>query len=148
MVRRLSVRQLKFWGLAVCVIRSGYFTPSNQLSFARYKHTEKNKTDSNALAQTWALPRAKITCQHIRRLNNETLQHGCCPETLIVEFVERAITPPDGENREREIEQYQRIESKLEDACPIWRGGLTRIDIKENTEEYDLDENRQDEFCH
>ena len=92
------------------------------------------------------MPGAQITCQHICDLDDKTLQHTCCPEALFIKFVQGAITPPDGENGEGEIQQRQWMESKLDDTRPIRRGRLAGIDVEEDTEENYLNENRKYEF--
>lgn len=91
---------------------------------------------------------AQITCQHIRDLDDEALQHTRCPEVLIIIFVQSAVTPPDGKSGEGEIEQHQWMEPKLEDTRPIRRGRLTGINVEEDTEENDLNENGKYEFGH
>ena len=116
-------------------------TFARQLPFTCHQNAEENESDSDAFTQGGRLSSAEIACQHIGDLDDKALQHGCRPETLFEEFVQRTVTPPDGKDRERKVEQHIWFKSEAHHACPIGRCGLTSIYIEVDTEENHLKEN-------
>lgn len=107
-------------------------------AFSRNQHAQEHQPDGESLAQGGDLLRAEVTRQHVSELHDESLKHGRGPEALVVERVHGAVTPPDREDGKREVKQRQRVESELDHAGPVGRGGLAGVNIEVNAEEDDL----------